>query len=111
MVKPGELVVIQRGMKFKVGLPDGPSRGCECFWYGNNVYLFDRELLQTCKKYLALTINSPSLGLWAVTVWPMRATLKFLSQASTSIKHHGKVRSFLPIPTLLLMFSSCIQVS
>ncbi|KAE9384602.1 homogentisate 1,2-dioxygenase [Gymnopus androsaceus JB14] len=27
MVCPGELVVIQRGMKFKVKLPDGPSRG------------------------------------------------------------------------------------
>jgi homogentisate 1,2-dioxygenase len=28
MVRPGELVVIQRGMKFKVELPDGPVRGC-----------------------------------------------------------------------------------
>ncbi|KAI0071985.1 homogentisate 1,2-dioxygenase [Panus rudis PR-1116 ss-1] len=27
MVRPGELVVIQRGLKFKVNLPDGPSRG------------------------------------------------------------------------------------
>ncbi|TFK22744.1 homogentisate 1,2-dioxygenase [Coprinopsis marcescibilis] len=27
MVRPGELCVIQRGMKFKVLLPDGPSRG------------------------------------------------------------------------------------
>ncbi|PPQ72342.1 hypothetical protein CVT26_007313 [Gymnopilus dilepis] len=27
MVRPGELVVIQRGIKFKVLLPDGPSRG------------------------------------------------------------------------------------
>jgi homogentisate 1,2-dioxygenase len=31
MVRPGELCVIQRGMKFKVILPDGPSRGCEWF--------------------------------------------------------------------------------
>ena len=30
MARPGELVVVQRGIKFKVGLPDGPSRGCEC---------------------------------------------------------------------------------
>ena len=29
MVRPGELVVIQRGMRFKVAFPDGPSRGCE----------------------------------------------------------------------------------
>ncbi|KAJ7895094.1 homogentisate 1,2-dioxygenase [Mycena leptocephala] len=28
MVRSGELLVIQRGMKFKVLLPDGPSRGC-----------------------------------------------------------------------------------
>ncbi|KAG6897771.1 hypothetical protein C0993_007339, partial [Termitomyces sp. T159_Od127] len=27
MVRPGELVVIQRGLKFKIMLPDGPSRG------------------------------------------------------------------------------------
>ncbi|KXN84859.1 Homogentisate 1,2-dioxygenase [Leucoagaricus sp. SymC.cos] len=27
MIRPGELCVIQRGMKFKVILPDGPSRG------------------------------------------------------------------------------------
>ncbi|KAF9460311.1 homogentisate 1,2-dioxygenase [Collybia nuda] len=27
MVRPGELLVIQRGIKFKVILPDGPSRG------------------------------------------------------------------------------------
>ncbi|KAF5349996.1 hypothetical protein D9756_009226 [Leucocoprinus leucothites] len=30
MVRPGELCVIQRGMNFKVILPDGPSRGCGC---------------------------------------------------------------------------------
>jgi homogentisate 1,2-dioxygenase len=28
MVRPGELVVLQRGMRFKVRLPDGPVRGC-----------------------------------------------------------------------------------
>ncbi|KAF9448554.1 homogentisate 1,2-dioxygenase [Macrolepiota fuliginosa MF-IS2] len=33
MVRPGELCVIQRGMKFKVILPDGPSRG-----YAQEVY-------------------------------------------------------------------------
>jgi len=27
MVRPGEIVVIQRGIRFKVHLPDGPSRG------------------------------------------------------------------------------------
>ncbi|KAK7690989.1 hypothetical protein QCA50_006092 [Cerrena zonata] len=27
MVKPGEIIVIQAGLKFKVSLPDGPSRG------------------------------------------------------------------------------------
>lgn len=28
MVRPGELCVIQRGIRFKVSLPDGPVRGC-----------------------------------------------------------------------------------
>ncbi len=32
--KPGEIAVIPRGMKFKVGLPDGPSRGYVCENYG-----------------------------------------------------------------------------
>jgi homogentisate 1,2-dioxygenase len=27
MVSPGEIVIIQRGLRFKVKLPDGPSRG------------------------------------------------------------------------------------
>lgn len=33
MVRPGEICVIQKGIRFKVGLPDGDSRGCEfsCF--------------------------------------------------------------------------------
>lgn len=30
MVRPGEICVIQRGIRFKVKLPDGDSRGCEC---------------------------------------------------------------------------------
>ena len=33
-VKPGEIAVMPRGMKFKVGLPDGPSRGYVCENYG-----------------------------------------------------------------------------
>ncbi|KAK7691001.1 hypothetical protein QCA50_006104 [Cerrena zonata] len=33
MVRPGELVIIPSGLKFKVNLPDGPSRG-----YVNEVY-------------------------------------------------------------------------
>ncbi|MEK6243575.1 MAG: homogentisate 1,2-dioxygenase [Pseudomonadota bacterium] len=32
--KPGEIAVMPRGMKFKVGLPDGPSRGYVCENYG-----------------------------------------------------------------------------
>jgi homogentisate 1,2-dioxygenase len=29
MVRPGELAVIQAGIRFKVVLPDGPVRGCK----------------------------------------------------------------------------------
>lgn len=29
MVRPGELLVVPRGVRFRVALPDGPSRGCE----------------------------------------------------------------------------------
>ena len=33
-VKRGEIAVVPRGIKFKVGLPDGPSRGYVCENYG-----------------------------------------------------------------------------
>ena len=33
-VAPGEIAVVPRGMKFKVGLPDGPVRGYICENYG-----------------------------------------------------------------------------
>ncbi len=33
-VAPGEIAVVPRGMKFKVGLPDGPVRGYLCENYG-----------------------------------------------------------------------------
>jgi homogentisate 1,2-dioxygenase len=29
MVRPGEICVVQRGVRFMVGMPDGDSRGCE----------------------------------------------------------------------------------
>ncbi|KAI0326637.1 homogentisate 1,2-dioxygenase [Cubamyces sp. BRFM 1775] len=39
MVRPGELVVIQRGIKYKVGLPDGPSRGYVLEIFGSHFEL------------------------------------------------------------------------
>ncbi|KAJ3914580.1 homogentisate 1,2-dioxygenase [Lentinula edodes] len=39
MARPGELVVIQRGIKFKVKLPDGPSRGYIQEIYGSHYTL------------------------------------------------------------------------
>lgn len=39
MVRPGELAVIQRGIKFKVLLPDGPSRGYIEEIYGSHYEL------------------------------------------------------------------------
>jgi len=33
-VKPGEIALVPRGVAFKVGLPDGPSRGYVCENYG-----------------------------------------------------------------------------
>ena len=35
MVRPGELLVVPRGIRFRVALPDGPSRGCK-FSFINN---------------------------------------------------------------------------
>ncbi|KAK0476460.1 homogentisate 1,2-dioxygenase [Armillaria novae-zelandiae] len=41
MVRPGELMVIQKGMKFKVSLPDGPSRGYVQEIFGSHFELPD----------------------------------------------------------------------
>ncbi|KAI0630720.1 homogentisate 1,2-dioxygenase [Trametes polyzona] len=41
MVRPGELVVIPRGIKYKVGLPDGPSRGYILEIFGSHFELPD----------------------------------------------------------------------
>jgi homogentisate 1,2-dioxygenase len=38
-VTPGEIAVIPRGVKFRAGLPDGPSRGYICENYGNPLRL------------------------------------------------------------------------
>jgi len=39
MVRPGELLVIQRGMRFRVAFPDGPSRGYIQEIYGSHYEL------------------------------------------------------------------------
>ncbi|KAK0470187.1 homogentisate 1,2-dioxygenase [Desarmillaria tabescens] len=41
MVRPGELMVVQKGMKFKVSLPDGPSRGYVQEIFGSHFELPD----------------------------------------------------------------------
>lgn len=66
MVRPGELVVIQRGIRFKVKLPDGPVRGCksyqEALFYKLNPYM------QTYKRSSGRNLsylNSDPLALMA----------------------------------------------
>jgi homogentisate 1,2-dioxygenase len=41
-VKPGEILVIPRGIKFKIELPDGPVRGYICENYGAPLHLPER---------------------------------------------------------------------
>ncbi|KAL1920979.1 uncharacterized protein VTP21DRAFT_11614 [Calcarisporiella thermophila] len=41
LVRPNEICVIQRGMRFTVALPDGPSRGYICEVYNNHFELPD----------------------------------------------------------------------
>ena len=43
--QPGEVVLIPRGMKFAVALPDGPSRGYICENYGAHFCLPERGLV------------------------------------------------------------------
>jgi len=41
-VKPGEIMVIPRGIKFKIELPNGPVRGYICENYGDSLHLAER---------------------------------------------------------------------
>lgn len=41
-VAPGEIVIVPKGMKFKVDLPNGPARGYVCENYGNYLTLPER---------------------------------------------------------------------
>ncbi len=41
-VKPGEIMVIPRGIKFKIELPNGPIRGYICENYGGDLHLPER---------------------------------------------------------------------
>lgn len=41
-VKPGEIMVIPRGIKFKIELPSGPVRGYICENYGGDLHLPER---------------------------------------------------------------------
>ena len=42
LVKPGEIMVIPRGLKFQINLPDGTARGYICENYGNPLALPER---------------------------------------------------------------------
>ena len=72
MVRPGELLVIQRGMRFRVAFPDGPSRGCTLlflffltpfrFLLGTNRHHSHADantFAQISKKSTARTTNYP----------------------------------------------------
>ncbi len=45
LVHPGEMVLIPRGIRFRVELPDGPSRGYVCENYGAGLRLPERGLV------------------------------------------------------------------
>lgn len=89
MVRPGELLVIQRGMRFRVSFPDGPSRGCK-----RPVRLpssvLKRLHAQTFKKSTARTTNSPRSAPSAQTGSQTHAILNIPSQASISTRHRGR---------------------
>lgn len=83
MVAPGEICVIQKGLRIKVKLPDGPSRG-----YIQEVRsrsLLPKESSPDLAPFLrssARTTSSPSSALSAPTVSPTRATLSTPSHRS-----------------------------
>ena len=64
---PGEILIIPRGMKFRVDLPDGPSRGYVCENYGaafmlpergpvgSDGYANNRDFLAPCARYEELS--------------------------------------------------------
>ncbi|ELU40237.1 homogentisate 1,2-dioxygenase, putative [Rhizoctonia solani AG-1 IA] len=119
MVRPGEICVIQKGIRFKVGLPDGDSRGCEWFMTfdfssraevlsargplkyeglssqqveSSRMFLTSEFSRQTFKKFSAHASSCQNSALSEGMVSLMPVTSSSLSRASISISLIGKVR-------------------
>ncbi len=93
MVRPGELVVVQRGMKFKVELPDGPVRGCTFHLRHDTLcdVMNSMSSPQISRKSLVLSSSCPSSDLWALTDLRTRAILSLQLRALTLTSLLGKV--------------------
>ena len=72
-MRPGEMAVIQAGIKFKVRLPDGQARGCKLTRTADSTTKLTTR--KTFKRYSAATTSYQSSALWAATAWRFRETL------------------------------------
>lgn len=59
MVRPGEIFVVQRGIRFKVQLPDGIGRGCTLLAFLGNIGLI---ALTDVQEIFGTHFELPELG-------------------------------------------------
>jgi homogentisate 1,2-dioxygenase len=62
MVRPGELVVIQRGMRFKVRLPEGPVRGCKSHQSTSDMFRRTESTYADVQEIFGSQFELPELG-------------------------------------------------
>ena len=62
MPRPGEIVVIPRGVKFRVEIPNGPARGYICENYGGAFTLPERGPISAIALPIRAT-SDPGRGL------------------------------------------------
>jgi homogentisate 1,2-dioxygenase len=89
MVRPGELVVIQRGMRFKVAFPDGPARGYIQEIFGSRFELPDLGPLGTHGLANPRDFETP-VASFDVDQSPWRITYKYFV-LSTSARDRADV--------------------
>lgn len=70
-VSPGEIAVVQQGIRFAVGVPDGPSRGYVCEVFGGHFQLPELGPIGELAVMLSLLPHAQalaSLGLLLLSV-------------------------------------------
>jgi hypothetical protein len=103
-VSPGEIVVVQHGMRFSVALPDGPSRGYVCEVFGDHFRLPDLGPIGEAPLHSLLRFNLCEPGHGTLIV-------RGPSASSKSVAVRGAIAGGLPSSTSWLLACHCLDIN